>query len=76
MNNKDNDTQTNEKKTYFFSERLIIRSKGIVATSFDDAEKQYMDEFKKQIKWGRFEVDCGDYEVFTVDKDGKEEKVY
>lgn len=74
---KNNNTESNtEKKTYFFSERLIIRSKGIVASSFEDAESQYLDEFKKQIKWGRFDVDSGDYEVFTVDKDGKEEKVY
>jgi hypothetical protein len=76
MNNKDNNTQTNEKKTYFFSERVIIRSKGIVASSFEDAEEQYLNEFKNCVKFGRFEVDSGDYEVFTVDKDGKEEKVY
>jgi hypothetical protein len=76
MNNNNNNTQTNEKKTYFFSERVIVRSKGIVASSFGEAEKQYLDQWVKNVKFGNFDVDSGDYEVFTVDKDGKEEKVY
>ena len=74
--NEEVSLSTREKKTYFFSERLIIRSKGIVATCFDEAEEKYLDEFKDQIKWGSFEVDSGDYEVYAVDKDGKQEKVY
>jgi hypothetical protein len=74
MNNDNNDN--NEKKTYFFSERVIIRSKGIVANSFEEAEKQYLDEWVKAVKFGKFEVDSGDYEVYAVDSNGKEEKVY
>lgn len=74
MNNKENNN--NEKKTYFFSERVIVRSRGIVATSFDEAEAKYLDIWKNNVKFGNFDVDSGDYEVFTVDSNGKEEKVY
>jgi hypothetical protein len=76
MNNNDNNTTEKTEKTYFFSERVIIRSRGIVANSFEEAEEQYLNQFKEYVKFGRFDVDSGDYEVFTVDKDGKEERVY
>lgn len=75
-NNNNNNTEKGEEKTYFFSERVIVRSKGIVATSFEEAEKQYLDTWVKNVKFGNLEVDSGDYEVFAVDKNGKEEKVY
>lgn len=75
-NNDNNNTERGEEKTYFFSERIIIRSRGIVATSFEDAEEQYLEKFTKNVKFGDFDADSGDYEVFTVDKDGKEERVY
>lgn len=73
MNTNENN---NEKKTYFFSERVIVRSRGIEATSFEEAEKQYLDIWLKNVKFGNFDVDSGDYEVFAVDSNGKEEKVY
>lgn len=76
MNNNDNNTTEKTEKTYFFSERVIIRSRGIVANSFEEAEEQYLNQFKEYVKFGKFDVDSGDYEVFTVDKDGKEERVY
>jgi hypothetical protein len=73
MNNNENN---NEKKTYFFSERVIVRSRGIEANSFEEAEKQYLDTWLKNVKFGNFDVDSGDYEVVAVDSNGKEEKVY
>lgn len=76
MNNNNNTENNTEKKTYFFSERVIIRSRGIVASSFEDAEEQYLNQFRDSVKFGKFDVDSGDYEVVAVDKDGKEEKVY
>lgn len=73
MNTNENN---NEKKTYFFSERVIVRSRGIEANSFEEAEKQYLDTWLKNVKFGNFDVDSGDYEVVAVDSNGKEEKVY
>ena len=76
MNNQNNNIKENTEKTYFFSERIVIRSKGIVASSFEDAEKQYLDQWVKEMKFGNFNADSGDYTCFAVDKNGTEEQVY
>lgn len=76
MNNNDN-TKTNEQKTYFFSERITISNKhGIVANSFEEAEEQYLNMYRDNVKVGKMEADSHDYTVFSVDKDGKQERVY
>ena len=77
MNNNDNKTKESTEKTYFFSERITISNKhGIVANSFEEAEKQYFDLYKDNVKIGKMEADSHDYTVFAVDKNGTQERVY
>jgi hypothetical protein len=77
MNNNDNNTTESTEKTYFFSERITISNKhGIVANSFEEAEKQYLDLYKDNVKIGKMEADSHDYTVFAVDKNGTQERVY
>lgn len=77
MNNNDNNTTENTEKTYFFSERIVISNKkGIVANSFEEAEEQYLNMYKENVKLGKMDADNQDYTVFSVDKDGKQERVY
>ena len=77
MNNNDNKTTENTEKTYFFSERITISNKhGIVANSFEEAEEQYLNMYRDNVKVGKMEADSHDYTVFAVDKDGTQERVY
>lgn len=77
MKNNENKTNESTEKTYFFSERITISNKhGIVANSFEEAEEQYLNLYKENVKWGKMDADSHDYTVFAVDKDGKQERVY
>ncbi len=77
MNNNDNKTTESTEKTYFFSERITISNKhGIVANSFEEAEKQYLDLYMDNVKIGKMDADIQDYTVFAVDKNGTQERVY
>lgn len=77
MNNNENKINESTEKTYFFSERITISNKhGIVANSFEEAEEQYLNLYKENVKWGKMDADSHDYKVVAIDKDGKEERVY
>ena len=77
MNNNNNNTEINaEEKTYFFRETITVSSKGIVAKSFDDAQEQYLDMFKDNVKFGNMIADSSDFSCHSQDKDGNEESVY
>ncbi len=76
-NTMNNENTTNTEKTYFFSERITISNKhGIVANSFEEAEEQYLNLYKDNVKFGKMEADNCDYKVVAIDKDGNEERVY
>jgi hypothetical protein len=70
------DTTTIKKKTYFFCETITISSKGIVAKSFDDAQEQYLEMFKNNVKFGNMIADSSDYTCYSQDKNGNEVREY
>ena len=76
MNNNNNTEINAEEKTYFFCETITIASKGIVAKSFDDAQEQYLEMFKNNVKFGNMIADTSDYTCYSQDKNGNEEQVY